>query len=140
MTMRLFVYPSLLAFLIALAFTSCENREVHANNEEEGGTETFKDMPVVGIESHFNRIVVDGVEYLILERDRNNPHEGFGFMAFRANKLLAKQDSILAYLQVQLDNQAQILSLLNESSINHEKNLNNAKIEAALKDKSRQIE
>ncbi len=33
----------------------------------------------------FQTIVVEGCEYLILERDRNNPHEGFGFMAHKGN-------------------------------------------------------
>ena len=33
------------------------------------------------------------------ERDNNNPHEGFGFMAFRANKLMEKQDTIISYLR-----------------------------------------
>lgn len=130
--MRSFVYQISIVLLLVFATGACKNREVHAVSEEEGGTETFKDMPVEGIETHFNRIIVDGVEYLILERDRNNPHEGFGFMAFRANKLLAKQDSILAYMQVQLDNQAEILSLLNETSVNHEKSLNSQKIKKAL--------
>ncbi|MEQ9297398.1 MAG: hypothetical protein RIF33_02495 [Cyclobacteriaceae bacterium] len=135
MKIKSLVFQSLAVLFLVTATNACKNREVHAVDEEEGGTETFKDMPVVGIESHFNRIVVDGVEYLILERDRNNPHEGFGFMAFRANKLLAKQDSILAYLQVQLDNQAEILSLLNETSVNQEKSLNSQKIKRVLEAK-----
>ena len=42
---------------------------------------------------------VDGVEYLLTERDNNNPHEGFGFMAFRANDLMEKQDTIISYLK-----------------------------------------
>lgn len=47
----------------------------------------------------FAKVTVDGVEYLMMERDNNNPHEGFGFMAFRANKLIEKQDSIISYLK-----------------------------------------
>lgn len=47
---------------------------------------------------HFDKIRVDGIEYLILEKDNNNPHEGFGFMAFRANKLMEKQDTLLAFM------------------------------------------
>lgn len=126
------MYRLLLFLTLVLALFSCENREVHANDEEEGGTETFKDMPVVGIESHFNVITVDGVEYLILERDRNNPHEGFGFMAVRANILLERQDSILAYLKVQMENQAQILSKLNNTTLTQEQNLMGQKLKAAF--------
>jgi len=33
----------------------------------------------------FDIIEIDGCEYLILERDRNNPHEGFGFMSHKGN-------------------------------------------------------
>ena len=130
--MRSLVYQGLTVLFLVIAINACKNREVHGSQEEEGSKETFKDMPVVGIESHFNRITVDGVEYLILERDRNNPHEGFGFMAFRANILLEKQDSIIAYMKVQLDNQALILSLLNETSVNEEKDLNAQRLNAEL--------
>ena len=119
-------------FLLTFITYSCENREVHSNNEEDSSTETFKDMPVEGIETHFNRITVDGIEYLILERDRNNPHEGFGFMAFKANKLMDKQDSIMAYLSVQLDNQAQILALLKNTSREQEAALIQRKLQKQL--------
>ncbi len=117
-----------------LCIVGCKNREVHASDEEEGNKDTFNDMPVEGIETHFNRIVVDGVEYLILERDRNNPHEGFGFMAFRANQLLEKQDSILAYLKVQSENQAEILSILKSSNYTEEKNIIDDKIRRILRE------
>lgn len=116
-------YRLLGILLVTFIMYSCENKEVHPSTNEDGGTETFKDMPIDGIETHFNRIVVDGIEYLILERDRNNPHEGFGFMAFKANKLMDKQDSILAYLKVQLDNQAEILAQLKASTVNQERAL-----------------
>ena len=117
-----------------LGMAACENREVHTNDEEEGNKNTFNDMPVEGIETHFNKIVVDGVEYLILERDRNHPHEGFGFMAFRANQLLEKQDSILAYLKVQAENQAEILSILKSSSYAREKSTIDNKIRRILRE------
>ena len=62
---------------------------------------------------HFDKIEVDGAEYLILEKDNNNPHEGFGFMSIRANTLLQKQDSILAYLRANQQMQAKIYAALN---------------------------
>ena len=74
-------------------FLACENRAINEGEE-------FKPKEIhEKIDYHFDNITVDGVEYLILSRDNNNPHEGFGFMAFRANELMKKQDSIFAYLQ-----------------------------------------
>ncbi|MFY0605317.1 MAG: hypothetical protein JXR10_01295 [Cyclobacteriaceae bacterium] len=73
--------------------SSCENRDLN-----EG--EAFKPREIhENIIFNFDKITVDGIEYLILEKDNNNPHEGFGFMAFRANKMMEKQDTILAYLK-----------------------------------------
>ncbi|GAB4242406.1 MAG: hypothetical protein Tsb0034_19830 [Ekhidna sp.] len=81
--------------LIALvALLGCKNRDIN-----EG--EAFRPRPVRDNfdDSHFTKVTIDGVEYLMMERDNNNPHEGFGFMAFRANKMLEKQDSIISYLR-----------------------------------------
>lgn len=80
----------------------CKNRDIN-EGEEFRPREIHEDMPF-----HFDRISVDGIEYLILEKDNNNPHEGFGFMAFRANKLMEKQDTIMAYMRTINEVQARI--------------------------------
>ena len=80
----------LLLFVITY---SCKNKAINEGEE-------FRPKEIhEKIDYHFDNISVDGVEYLILSRDNNNPHEGFGFMAFRANQMIRKQDSILAYLK-----------------------------------------
>lgn len=92
------------AGLITIVFLvfSCENKALHDSEE-------FKPREIhENIMFHFDPIVVDGIEYLILEKDNNNPHEGFGFMAFRANKLMEKQDSIIAYVRTVNEMQARI--------------------------------
>ncbi|MEQ8241746.1 MAG: hypothetical protein RIA69_21205 [Cyclobacteriaceae bacterium] len=87
--MKASYYLTIAIFLLI----SCENRDLN-----EG--EAFKPREIhENISFSFDKITVDGVEYLILEKDNNNPHEGFGFMAFRANKLIEKQDTVLAYLR-----------------------------------------
>ena len=53
----------------------------------------------------------------MLERDNNNPHEGFGFMAFRANVMLEKQDTLLAYVRAISDIQVKILSEIRNEPI-----------------------
>lgn len=84
-----------LAFICLLfILMACENRDI--NEGEEFRPRAVKDSFE---DTHFTKIVVDGVEYILTERDNNNPHEGFGFMAFRANKLLEKQDTIISYLR-----------------------------------------
>ncbi|MEO1253967.1 MAG: hypothetical protein AAFY41_03640 [Bacteroidota bacterium] len=77
-----------------LVLLGCKNRDINEGEEFRPRElhDNFND-------SHFTKIKVDGVEYLMMERDNNNPHEGFGFMAFRANKLMEKQDSIITYLK-----------------------------------------
>jgi hypothetical protein len=77
-----------------LLLVSCENKDINEGEEfrPRAVSDSFED-------SHFQRVRVDGVEYLMMERDNNNPHEGFGFMAFRANALMEKQDTVLAYLK-----------------------------------------
>jgi len=86
---KLFIFGFILIFSI-----SCQNRDINEGEE-------FRPRPVNDSfdDSHFTKVTVDGVEYLMMERDNNNPHEGFGFMAFRANKMLEKQDSIISYLK-----------------------------------------
>jgi hypothetical protein len=82
-----------IAFIIIIAFDGCKNRDIN-----EG--EQFKPREIhEDIMFSFDKITVDGIEYLILEKDNNNPHEGFGFMALRGNKLMEKTDTILAYLK-----------------------------------------
>lgn len=100
-------------FSLLLIMAACENKEV--NVSEPSGYE-FVDLPLEGIETHFQKIYLDQMEYFILERDRNNPHEGFGFMALKGNILVNKQDSILAYLKVHAEVQAEILALLKKTS------------------------
>lgn len=79
---------------LSLIIASCENQDINEGEEfrPRAVSDSFED-------SHFQRVKVDGVEYLMMERDNNNPHEGFGFMAFRANTLMEKQDTVLAYLK-----------------------------------------
>ncbi|MEQ9467025.1 MAG: hypothetical protein RLN88_06400 [Ekhidna sp.] len=76
------------------ALVSCENQDIN-----EGEKFRPRELHDSFESSHFTKIKVDGVEYLMMERDNNNPHEGFGFMAFRANKLMEKQDTIISYLK-----------------------------------------
>ena len=86
--------PHVLTAIVTTVMTvSCQNRPLQDNSELRP-REIHED-----IQFHFDEIEVDGVEYLILEKDNNNPHEGFGFMAFRANKMLEKQDTLLAYMR-----------------------------------------
>lgn len=81
------------AIMISWMLHSCENRPLQ-DNSEISPREIHEN-----IQFHFDEIEVDGIEYLILEKDNNNPHEGFGFMAFRANKMMEKQDTLLAYMR-----------------------------------------
>ncbi len=89
---------------LATLTVTCKNRDVN-----EG--EQFKPREIhEDVSFHFDSITVDGIEYLILEKDNNNPHEGFGFMALRGNRLIQKQDTILAYLRTVTDLQVEILA------------------------------
>lgn len=85
----------------------CRNRELNEGEEFRPRqlNDDFKD-------SHFSRVWVDGVEYLMLERDNNNPHEGFGFMALRGNVILEKQDTTLAMLRTIGEFQVRMLARL----------------------------
>lgn len=84
----------LLIIGILVTLGGCKNKDI--NEGEEFRPRAVKDSFE---DTHFTMVVVDGVEYILTERDNNNPHEGFGFMAFRANKLMEKQDTILSYLK-----------------------------------------
>ena len=90
--MKHYILPVATILIFAL---SCKNKDINESEELEPKVihDIFK-------ESDFTRITIDGVEYVMLEKDNNNPHEGFGFMAFKANKLFMTTDSILAYLRV----------------------------------------
>lgn len=96
---------------IGICLVSCKNRDLNEGEEFRPRVieDNFKD-------SHFTRVRVDGVEYLMLERDNNNPHEGFGFMAFRANIMLEKQDTMLAYLRAVGDFQVKLLAATTSKS------------------------
>ncbi|SMD31905.1 hypothetical protein SAMN04488029_0243 [Reichenbachiella faecimaris] len=97
--------------LILVGLSACENRDVnHADGPN--FSEIHED-----IQYHFDQVEIEGHEYYILERDRNNPHEGFGFMAMKANKTMANQDSIKAYLKTLIDIQVELLAKENEISV-----------------------
>ena len=93
--------------LVLIISIGCENQSL--SEDEKFSTREIHE----NVQWHFDKIEVDGAEYLILEKDNNNPHEGFGFMSIRANTLLQKQDSILAYLRANQQMQAKIYAALN---------------------------
>jgi len=93
--------------LVLIISSGCENQSL--SEDEKFSTREIHE----NVQWHFDKIEVDGAEYLILEKDNNNPHEGFGFMSIRANTLLQKQDSILAYLRANQKMQAKIYAALN---------------------------
>jgi hypothetical protein len=107
----------LITSIVAVLAIGCENREI---NGDENMVQTYSDLPLDDIEQHFQKIWLDDVQYFILERDRNNPHEGFGFMALKGNVLINKQDSIIAYFQTSMQAQAEILSILKKTSVDDE--------------------
>ena len=92
--------------LVPLAIQSCKNRDVNPVDLE------TREMHETILPTDFDTITVHGVNYLLMERDRNNPHEGFGFMALDGKQIMRKQDSILAYQQLLLENQIRILQRL----------------------------
>jgi hypothetical protein len=97
---------SVILLVLIISF-GCENQSL--SEDEKFSTREIHE----NVQWHFDKIEVDGAEYLILEKDNNNPHEGFGFMSIRANTLLQKQDSILAYLRANQKMQAKIYAALN---------------------------
>ena len=106
-------------WLPVLLVVFCHNREVN-EGEQFQPREIHEDIVF-----HFDKIEVDGIEYLILEKDNNNPHEGFGFMAFRANKLMEKQDSLLAHIRTMTELNVQILSALTDRPTEEVRNTTN---------------
>ncbi|MEQ8552508.1 MAG: hypothetical protein RIC53_07630 [Cyclobacteriaceae bacterium] len=101
----------ILTGIMVLSFSACKNRDIN-----EG--EAFKPREIhEDIIFHFDKITVDGIEYLILEKDNNNPHEGFGFMAFRANKLMEKQDTLMAYVKAIHDLQIKTLAAASRRNV-----------------------
>lgn len=98
-------------FICLTLIFSCENRDLN-EGEKFRPRELHDDFK----DSHFTLVKVDGVEYLMMERDNNNPHEGFGFMAFRANVMLEKQDTTIALMRSIADFQIQMMSLMTNES------------------------
>jgi hypothetical protein len=96
--------------ILFISSSSCKNREVNP--------ETGPDFSEIHENQayHFDKIKIDGYEYFILERDRNNPHEGFGFMALNGSLFGSNQDSIKAYLKTMLEVQSEILAKMNRQS------------------------
>ena len=101
--MKIILSVSLLLLIISIG---CKNESL--SEDEKFATREIHE----NVQWHFDKIDVDGVEYLILEKDNNNPHEGFGFMSIRANNILQKQDSILAYLKANQQMQAKLYASL----------------------------
>ncbi|UXX78551.1 hypothetical protein N7E81_14415 [Reichenbachiella carrageenanivorans] len=97
--------------LLTISLLSCENRDVNYSDGP-NFSEIHED-----IEYHFDQVTIEGHEYYILERDRNNPHEGFGFMAMKANKTIGNLDTIKAYLKTLVDIQVETLAAKTGQSI-----------------------
>lgn len=109
--MKNFIHFLYCLIIITAGLYSCRNSEV---NQDEGPnfSEIHDDT-----QYNFDGVTIDGLEYLILERDRNNPHEGFGFMALKGKLNQNNQDTIKAYLKTMIDLQNQILSNLTNQPI-----------------------
>ena len=101
---------TLVFFVVLIASNACKNRDVNYG-EGPNFSEIHED-----IQYHFDQIAIEGSEYFILERDRNNPHEGFGFMALKGNDIKANQDSIKAFLKTILDFQVKQYAVQNSMS------------------------
>ena len=69
----------LIVLAISFIFTGC------FIDEDRSSVTSSSTVKIEVDQLKFQTIVIDGCEYLILERDRNNPHEGFGFMAHKGN-------------------------------------------------------
>ena len=97
-------------WILGVLLLGCKNRDV---NYADGPnfSEIHED-----IHYHFDKVAIDGNEYYILERDRNNPHEGFGFMALKGNDIKSNQDSIKAYLKTVVDMQIRLSAKLNNQT------------------------
>ena len=128
--MKIILSISLLVLIISVG---CKNESL--SEDEKFATREIHE----NVQWHFDKIDVDGVEYLILEKDNNNPHEGFGFMSIRANNLLQKQDSILAYLKASQQMQAKIYAALNGISEKKAIDLNENLYNQVLMKKSQEL-
>lgn len=132
--MRMNSISTISLITIAVVLAGCRNRAIN-----EG--EAFKPKERhENITFHFDPIEVDGVDYLILERDNNNPHEGFGFMAFRANVLIEKQDSLMAYLQTVTEMQTRIYAELTKTPIEEAQALTEQLLQDNLNKQSKNIQ
>lgn len=120
--------------LVLIISSGCENQSL--SEDEKFSTREIHE----NVQWHFDKIEVDGAEYLILEKDNNNPHEGFGFMSIRANTLLQKQDSILAYLKANQQMQAKIYAVLNGISEEDALTLNDRLYHRALMRQSQELQ
>tara|TARA_Y100000389_G_C17299194_1_gene432053 strand:+ start:340 stop:780 length:441 start_codon:yes stop_codon:yes gene_type:complete len=125
--------------LVLIISNGCENQSL--SEDEKFATREIHE----NVQWHFDKIEVDGAEYLILEKDNNNPHEGFGFMSIRANTLLQKQDSILAYsilayLKANQQMQTKIYAELNSISEEDASIINNRLYNQALMRQSQKLQ
>jgi hypothetical protein len=120
--------------LVLIISNGCENQSL--SEDEKFATREIHE----NVQWHFDKIEVDGAEYLILEKDNNNPHEGFGFMSIRANTLLQKQDSILAYLKANQQMQTKIYAALNSISEEDASIINNRLYNQALMRQSQKLQ
>lgn len=104
-----------IGYLIMLGTLSiqCENRDIN-----EGEEFKLREINEDYQRFHFNKITYDGADYLITERDNNNPHEGFGFMALNGRPIIKKQDSILTRLRAIEEIQKRIYAKLYNLSEN----------------------
>ncbi len=103
-TMRQLTFSFTISLILILG--SCSNSDVNPVDL------STREMHESIKSDDFDTISVNGVDYLIMERDRNNPHEGFGFMALSGKQFIEKQDSIIAYQKLILENQVRIISRL----------------------------
>lgn len=94
--------------MLFLVYFGCKNRDV---NPVSGDTLPMHERNPID-PAEFDTVRVGGNDYFIMERDRNNPHEGFGFMGLNPIRMTQKQDSILAYQQLLLRNQIRIIEKL----------------------------
>ena len=99
---------------LLLVLSSCKNEEI-----SDDSIYTFREIHE-DVQWHFDQIELGNSNYYILERDRNNPHEGFGFMAFNGDRLTGKQDTLIALMKANLYANARILSKLNRTDPDEE--------------------
>lgn len=127
------IYTLSLSVLL-LSLTACHNRDI-SEGEQFKPREIHDDIP-----DSFDKIIVDGIEYLILERDNNNPHEGFGFMAFRANRLMEKQDSLIAHVRTLTDLQAKTYAAVTKKPLDEIQQEIKAQFDYYLQSEAKELE